>query len=357
MRGEIAAQHVAIEALQGFRGSEQRAPHRLIRIAELVEMLEHDVVGRILRGTDLLHDHVLFPLQFLRHEGGVGEDIGEHVKRERHVGLHHPRIISRGLGRCARIEITADRLDFFHDLSRTAVRGALECHVFEQMRNAVLVRLFIAASDPGPNSERRGFDVRHGVGHHGKARIELGDFDTHPATPCFSLAARLTDLTNRSTSAWSFLAILICSGLVISPSSQVGNCGRTPQAASTASGNLAGCAVDSTMLGTAASEESRSATDSATAVWGSTSSPASRQAARISAAVSVSSARPASNASRMAASMASGSTKRPDCFSESINRRTLAASRLLASNSSRSKFEDIWMSIDGEAVACTSRTS
>ncbi len=28
-----------------------------------------------------------------------------------------------------------------------------------------------------------------------------------------------------------------------------------------------------------------------------------------------------------------------------------------ASNSSRSKFEEIWMSIDGDAVACTSRTS
>ena len=41
----------------------------------------------------------------------------------------------------------------------------------------------------------------------------------------------------------------------------------------------------------------------------------------------------------------------------SISRRTAAASRLLASNSSRSKFEDIWMSIEGDAVACTSRTS
>ena len=49
--------------------------------------------------------------------------------------------------------------------------------------------------------------------------------------------------------------------------------------------------------------------------------------------------------------MASGSTKRPDCFSEAINRRTLSASRPLASNSSRSKFEEIWMSIEGEAEA------
>ena len=74
-------------------------------------------------------------------------------------------------------------------------------------------------------------------------------------------------------------------------------------------------------------------------------------------AVSVSSARPASNSSRIAASIASGSTKRPDCFSDAISRRTTAASRPPASNSSRSKFEDTWISIEGEAVACTSRTS
>ena len=80
-------------------------------------------------------------------------------------------------------------------------------------------------------------------------------------------------------------------------------------------------------------------------------------AARIAAEVSSSSARPASNSSRIAASIGPGSTKRPDCFNDSISRRTLAASRRLASNSSRSKFEEIWMSIEGEAVACTSRTS
>src|SRR5471032_3376471 len=83
---------------------------------------------------------------------------------------------------------------------------------------------------------------------------------------------------------------LMCSGLVIRPSSQSGSAGRTPQAASTASGNFAACAVDSTMFGIFESEVSRSATASATAVCGSTRSPASRQAARIAALVSVSSA-------------------------------------------------------------------
>src|SRR5436309_288449 len=72
---------------------------------------------------------------------------------------------------------------------------------------------------------------------------------------------------------------LMCSGLLIKPSSHAGNSGRTPQAASTASGNFAGCAVDNTILGILESDVSRSATASATAVCGSTRSPISRQAA------------------------------------------------------------------------------
>ena len=195
MRGEIAAQHVAIELLQRLGGAEQRAPHRLVGIAELVEMLEHDVIGRILRRADFLHDDALLALELVRHEGRIGEDVGQHVERQRHVGLHHPRIIGGGLGRGAGVEIAADRLDLLDDLARGAPRGALERHVFEQMRDAVLVRLFVAAADAGPDAERCGLQMRHGVGDDGKAGRQLGDVNAHPATPCF--AARLTERTNR----------------------------------------------------------------------------------------------------------------------------------------------------------------
>src|SRR5215470_6715231 len=99
--------------------------------------------------------------------------------------------------------------------------------MFEQMRDAMLVRLLVAAADAGPHAERRGFQMRHGVGDHRQPGWKLGDLDAHPMTPC--LAARLTDLTNRSTSPWSFFMTFICSGLLISPSSQGGKFGRTPQ--------------------------------------------------------------------------------------------------------------------------------
>src|SRR3954469_8392956 len=349
MRGEIAAQRIAVEGLQGLGRSQQRAPHRLVRIAKLIEMLEHHVIGRILRRADFLHNHALFALELVRHEGWIGEDVGQHVERQRHVGLHHARIISGGLGRGAGVEIAADRLDLLDDLARGARGGTLERHVLEQMRDAVLVGFLVAAADAGPNPERRGLKVRHGVGDYREAGGKLGDVDAHPATPCFAV----TDSTNRSTSAWSLFMTFMCSDLVIRPSSHAGSCGRTPQAASTASGNFAACAVDSTMFGMLESQLSRSVTASATAVWGSTRMPASRQAARIAALVSVSSARPASNSLRIAARMRSGSTKRPDCASEAIRPRSSDASRPDASNSRRSKFDDTWISIDGDAVAWT----
>src|SRR5260221_14648474 len=101
------------------------------------------------------------------------------------------------------------------------------------MRNAVLVRLLVAAADAGPDPERRGFQMRHGIGNHGEAGGEFGNIDAHPATPCF--AARLAPRTNLSTSTWTIFMILMWSGFVITPSNHVGTCGRTPQAASTAS--------------------------------------------------------------------------------------------------------------------------
>src|SRR5882757_11163357 len=102
------------------------------------------------------------------------------------------------------------------------------------MRDAVLVRPFVAAADARPHPEGCGFQMRHGIGYHGKTGGQLGDINAHPVTPCF--AARLTERTNRSTSVESFFITVMCSDLVKRPSSQAGNCGRTPQAASTASG-------------------------------------------------------------------------------------------------------------------------
>ncbi len=65
----------------------------------------------------------------------------------------------------------------------------------------------------------------------------------------------------------------------------------------------------------------------------------------------------ASNSPRIVASTASSRWNPPDCFSPAMSRDRLDASRPSASNSSRSKFEEIWMSMEGEVVGSTPRNS
>ena len=78
---------------------------------------------------------------------------------------------------------------------------------------------------------------------------------------------------------------------------------------------------------------------------------------RIVAAVSSSEARSAVKRARISPSAFADTVKRRDWASEAIAARTGAGLRPFASNSSRSKFDDTWMSIDGEVVGMTSRTS
>ena len=98
--------------------------------------------------------------------------------------------------------------------------------------------------------------------------------------------------------------------------------------------------MPSTIIGTEGSRGSFSATAMPTAVWGSTQRPVSRNTVRMHAETSCSSARAALNDARISASARLEMVKLPDCASEAIMARTALPSRPLASNSTRSKFED-----------------
>ena len=118
-------------------------------------MLEHEVVGRVLDGADLLDDDVLLAGDLVGIEARMRQDVGQHVEPERDVGLEHARVIGRHLDAGAGIEIAADRLDLLGDLARGAARRALERHVLEEMRDAVLVRLLVTAAARHPARRAR----------------------------------------------------------------------------------------------------------------------------------------------------------------------------------------------------------
>src|SRR5580700_8607888 len=322
---EIVAQRAAVERPHRLGGAEDGAAERLLRESDGVQMLEYQIVRGVGDGADLLDDDALLAGDLLAVEGGIGQDIGEHVQRQRYVGLEHARIIGRGLGAGRRIEIAADCLDLFGDLAGGAPPRALERHVFEKMRNAVLVAALVAAAGGDPDAERGGLEMRHRIGHHVDAGFQGRYLDTHAAAP--SCAARLVLRTKRSTADWSTGSAVTRSGRLSRSQSHSGSCGRAPQAASTASGNFAACAVDSTTIGTAGSRGSFSATAMPTAVWGSTKLPVSRLTVRMVEATSSSSARPAAKCARICESAGADSAKRRDCASEPISALMAAPSR------------------------------
>ena len=85
-----------------------------------LEMVEDDVVGRVVGLADLLQDDGALALQFLGLEGRVLQDVGEDVERERHVLLQHLGVIGGAFARGVGVEVAADRLDLLGDGKRAA---------------------------------------------------------------------------------------------------------------------------------------------------------------------------------------------------------------------------------------------
>ncbi len=194
---QVVAQLRLVERTHRLGGAEDGAAEWLIGKGDDLKVLENQVVRRIGDGADLLDDDVLLAQDFVAVEGRLGENIGEDVERQRHVGLEHAGIIGGGFGAGRGVEIAADRLDFLDDLPGGAPFRALERHVFEEMRDAVLVAPLVAAAGIDPNAERSRLEMRHRFGHDADAGFQGGYRYAHAAAP--SCAARLVDKTKCST--------------------------------------------------------------------------------------------------------------------------------------------------------------
>ena len=64
-------------------GAERRAAHRLVREGGFLEMVEDDVVRRVVGLADLLQDDAALALQLLRLEAAMGQDVADDVGAER----------------------------------------------------------------------------------------------------------------------------------------------------------------------------------------------------------------------------------------------------------------------------------
>ena len=143
--GAVLAFDEVVELLRGeglhrFRRAEDRAADRLVAEGGLGETVEDDVVGRVVRGADLLQDHMLLALELVRVEFGFRQDVGKDVDGQRHVVAEHAGVVGGRLDAGGGVDLAADILDFRGDLEGGAPLRALERHVLEQMGHAMLVR-------------------------------------------------------------------------------------------------------------------------------------------------------------------------------------------------------------------------
>ena len=104
------------EGVHRFGRAEDRAADRLVAEGRLGEAVEDDVVGRVVRGADLLQDHMLLALELVRVELGFGQDVGQDVDGQRHVVAQHAGIKGGGFDAGRGVDLAADILDLGGDL-------------------------------------------------------------------------------------------------------------------------------------------------------------------------------------------------------------------------------------------------
>jgi len=158
---------------------QDRAADGLPGIGHFLQPVEDDVVGRIQRLPDLLQDHPALDLDLVRIEDRVQDDVGHDIQREAYVGLEHPGVVGRHLAPRVGVDVAAHVLDRLSDLQRRPPLGPLERHVFQEMRDAVLLGRFVPAACQDPDADGRGFQPWHGFGHHAQAVGQGIEADSH----------------------------------------------------------------------------------------------------------------------------------------------------------------------------------
>ena len=82
VRPHVVGQRMALHCADQRLGAERRPAHRLARISGFLEMVEDDVVGRVVRLADLLQDDAALALQLVGSERAVRQNVADDVGAE-----------------------------------------------------------------------------------------------------------------------------------------------------------------------------------------------------------------------------------------------------------------------------------
>ena len=186
-----ARQILAREMADPFGRTQDRAAHGLVGIGRLLQPVKDHVVGCVQRLADFLQDDAALDLDLARVENRVQHDIRQHVQRHRHIARQHPHVIAGHIARGIGVDVAADILDGLGNLQGRACRRALEGHMLKEMRDAVLVGAFVAATRVHPDADGGRMQAGHVAGDDAQTIRKRADAGLVQAV----LRARIRDLS------------------------------------------------------------------------------------------------------------------------------------------------------------------
>ena len=127
------------------------------------EEFKNHVVGLVGVFADFLHHDLALLGEFLVVERRMGENVRENIGAEFEIVFEDARVIAGALLAGGGVEIAAHPFDLFGDGERRALFRALERHVFEKMRDAVLARRLIDRAGAHRDAEGHGCKARHRI--------------------------------------------------------------------------------------------------------------------------------------------------------------------------------------------------
>ena len=99
---------------------------------------------------------------------GIEHQVAEHIHGDGQVLIEHLHAEADALLGGEGIHVAADGIDLAGDVFRGAMLGSLEDHVFDEMRDAIPLRVLVARSGLHPDANGDRTNVLHLLGNHGQ---------------------------------------------------------------------------------------------------------------------------------------------------------------------------------------------
>ena len=157
----IIVDHGAIERAHRVLGADDGLAERMVFIEIAGEDVVEQVLGIVHFHLQLFEDDALFLFDVRFPKQRIAHHVGQDVEGQRQMLVQDLGVVTDHLLGGERVEAAADGIHRARDVFGRAVLGALEEHVLDEMRDAVLGGSFAARAGLDPDTERHTAHVRH----------------------------------------------------------------------------------------------------------------------------------------------------------------------------------------------------